>query len=182
MGKKAGAVLPDLYEPLVEWCQGTGRTAEEIVEFAERHKVSIGVARVHQVMRPWTQAGAFIGQQHQATRQDGRKVLRNRWFSTSRALSDADVIARALGPARANRIFEAKGIPAKVVEDAPPAAVERFEPEPEPDEPNMHAAPRPAMPDRLFTGTFTRDGVLISYEQFHRVVSLLGYLSEEASA
>lgn len=49
------------------------------------------------------------------------------------------------------------------------------------DQPMRPTEAKPdALPSMLFGAQFTRDGVLITYEQFHRVVALLQFATEES--
>lgn len=161
----------------------------------EQHDTEVTRSAVTGNLGRWAEAGAFIVRVEKVPNltptvggpADGHLGMHreNRYFANAVAL-EPGIMARAIGVNRANRVLERLGHPPITLDPPrrPPlqgqlipmeevrAPVHAIEREPEPTTNGKE------LPEMLFGATFTANGVLISYEQFHRVVALLQHATE----
>lgn len=191
--------LPDLYMEVVGYTR-QGKTAEEIFQWLQtEHGQTMGKSNVFSHLSNWAKAGAFIVNVDKVQNElptvggpaDGHYGVHrvNRYYSNAVAL-EPGVMARAIGVERANAVLARLGQAPIIIEPTPrrvplqPAVIPQAqlplisepEPEPEPQRPPRESSQD--LPSMLFGAQFTVDGVLISYEQFHRVVALLQHATE----
>lgn len=191
--------IADFYMEIVAFTK-QGKTATEVTaDLIENHGAEFTRGAVNSALRKWEQAGAFIV--HTEKVQNAEPTVGGpadgyygyhreyRFYSNAVALQPG-VLARAIGVERANAILIKLGQPTIMIEPTPrrvslqPAIVEApqqpqlFEDEPPAAETNGKAE-KPPLPSLLFGAQFTMDGVLITYEQFHRVVALLQHATED---
>lgn len=193
-----GKLLAELYMEIVAYTR-TGKNAEEIQAFLLKdHNTGVSKSTVSSNLRGWVDAGGFILKVEKVPNTvptvggpaDGHYGAHreHRYFSNAVAL-EPGIMARAIGVARANDVLERLGHP-PIKLDPPsrpplqPTLVpyeERAEVEP-PRQAEIRREPEPEprrLPDLLFGAQFTANGVLISYEQFHRVIALLQHATED---
>ena len=189
--------LGELYFEIVGFTR-TGKNAEEIQQFMlEQHGLGISRSTILSNLKNWSLAGAFILKTEKVQNTvptvggpaDGHygSHREHRFFSNAVAL-EPGVMARAIGVTKANAVLERLGHP-PIQLDPPsrpplqPQLVPYQEPEPEPRRAEVHPGPAETpprrLPDLLFGAEFTANGVLISYEQFHRVIALLQHATED---
>ncbi len=186
----------ELYFEIVGFTR-TGKNAEEIQKFVlEQHGLGVSRSAITSNLRLWVDAGAFILKTEKVQNTvptvggpaDGHygSHREHRFFSNAVAL-EPGIMARAIGVRKANAVLERLGHP-PIQLDPPsrpplqPQLVPYEEPEREPRRAEVRepeVPPRQQLPDMLFGAQFTASGVLISYEQFHRVIALLQHATED---
>lgn len=143
--------------------------------------VSPSVSVLEKSMRQWREAGAVYDVSV------GARQARV-WYASRNAMAK-HVIQRALGDVHGLLPDEATG--EVIVNGQKP-----YVPEPEPEEHTQLSLIEPevlppvdrltrmvqAMPTELWQASMTRDGVLISYDQYHRVIALLAAITELEAA
>lgn len=168
------------YGAVIEVCR-TERLTIEIVNFLEERGHSVKAPSwIARQLREWEAAGAIRKRIGGKPKGPGRVAY---WRSTHVA-TEPMVMARALGVDGARVAAEAMGVALpesilatpiqraslaverRVVEPRQLHAERAPEPEPEP-------AIEPSKLPTLFDASFTPDGVLISYEQFHAVIGMI---------
>ena len=143
-------------------------------ELAEMFQVTFH--SITQAMLRWEEAGAV-----QVDPRPGKNGFgRMNYYRATAIAMQPHVILAACGPRAGPQMLHRLGIetvhgPPPPVPPTPPARLVPQSPfRPRPPEP-------PALPTNLFDATFTPDGVLISYDQFHRLIELLHLTTNNGS-
>jgi hypothetical protein len=167
----------DLYRSVIELARMEPVSPPHVAAMVSgRFEVPPTLYAIEKNMRHWARAGALAV----ASGGVGKGTLH--YVARPKAMTRPIVMAclgKNAGPilaeldaldVEADRLFEAR--------DRQQALEVAAEPEPEPEQWGWQREPVRPEPDYYFHGTFTPDGVVISYDEFFRVTALLKRISE----
>lgn len=180
--------VTDLYPDIIALTR-TDRSTAEIHEYVASRGMELTVSGVTQHLRRWADAGAFL------VTPSSRHGKRANLYRATRVAFSPGVLAMAVGDRKASEILakvaQADEHDDVVVEpeEVDPPRLFAVSPIPAPAQGRTVERPQgPAydpeltiLPDELFQAKFGRDGVTISFDQFHRIVALLDHLSPKTA-
>lgn len=165
-------MLSTHYPELIDYCRPTWRSVDDVHRFTvDKLGATVTMSGIRQALARWADAGALnvtIGQ--------GARL--NRYRAAALA-TDPAVVTRAIGQRQAAKVLPALLGPAPAPMAVPGPMTDASDtPHLSPERIERLIKIASDFPQDLFSATFGADGVVITFDDFHRIVALLNALTK----